>query len=296
MRIVYIGVVEFSYICLKEVIKNNGNVVGVLTKKKSEYNADFCDLSKLATENNIPSKYFDNINDEEIVNWIKEKKPDIIFCFGLSQLIKGEILSIPPMGVIGCHDTLLPRNRGRHPIIWTLVLGLKETGQTFFVMDKEADSGLILSQKSLKIETNDNAKTLYNKINELACEQIRDFLPKLITNNYKLIKQDEILANSWRKRTREDGIIDWRMSTEAILNLIKALTNPYPGAEFKHKGKYVTVWNAEKIKSDEHYENVEPGKVVNVIEGYPIVKCYDGLIKLIKYEPCVILEEGEYLK
>lgn len=296
MRIVYIGVVEFSYVCLKEILKDNGEVVGVLTKKKSEYNSDFCDLSKLAFENNIPFKYFQNINDEESVNWIKEKEPDIIFCFGLSQLLKDEILSIPRMGVIGCHDTLLPQNRGRHPIIWALVLGLKETGQTFFVMDKGADSGLILSQRSLKIEAYDDAKSLYNKINKLACKQIRDFLPKLINNNYKLIKQNETLANSWRKRTREDGIIDWRMSTEAILNLIKALTDPYPGAEFKYKDKYIIVWEAERFECDKYYENIEPGKVVKIVDGYPIVRCYDGLIKLTQYEPRTMLDEGEYLK
>lgn len=295
MRILYIGVVEFSYICLEEVIKNNGEVVGVLTKEKSNYNNDFCDLTPLALSYNIPAKYFNNINDEENIKWIKEKKPDIIFCFGLSQLIKEEILGIPPMGVIGCHDTLLPRNRGRHPSIWTIVLGLKETGQTFFVINKGADTGLILSQRSILLDKNDDARTLYDKMNKLACEQIRDFLPKLMNNNYKLIEQDEKLANSWRKRDRKDGIIDWRMSTDAILNLIKALTKPYPGAEFKYNNEYVIVWKAEKYECEDYYENIEPGKIIKVINGMPVIKAYDGLIKLTKFEPQVVLSEGEYL-
>ena len=295
MRIIYIGVVEFSYICLEEVIKNKGEVVGVLTKKQSKYNNDFCDLKPLALTNDIPGKYFDNINDEENIKWIKEKKPDIIFCFGLSQLIKEEILRIPPMGVIGCHDTLLPQNRGRHPIIWALALGLKETGQTFFAINSDADTGLILSQKSIKIEKNDNARTLYNKINKLACQQIRDFLPKLQNNNYKLIEQGEQLANSWRKRTRKDGVIDWRMSTDGILNLIKALTKPYPGAEFEYNDQCIIVWEAERYEYNEYYQNIEPGKVFKIIEGIPVIKCYDGLVKLTNYEPYVVLQEGEYL-
>lgn len=295
MRIVYIGVVEFSRICLEEIIKNKGEIVGVLTQKQSRYNSDFCDLTPLAKLNKIDVKYFDNINDNKNIEWIKIKKPDIIFCFGLSQLIKSEILKIASMGVIGCHDTMLPQNRGRHPIIWALALGLKETGQTFFVMNKDADTGLILSQRSLKIEDNDNAKTLYNKINQLACEQIRDFLPKLINKTYDLIEQDKKLANSWRKRTRKDGIIDWRMSTEAILNLIKALTKPYPGAEFEYNGQFITIWEAAKYECDKCYNNIEPGKVVKVIGDCPIVKCYDSLIKLVEYEPRIILKEGEYL-
>lgn len=295
MRIIYIGVVEFSYICLEEVIKNKGEVVGILTKEQSMYNNDFCNLTPLAVKNNIPVKYFDNINDKENIDWIKEKKPDIILCFGLSQLIKEEILAIPPRGVIGCHDTLLPQNRGRHPIIWTLALGLKKTGQTFFVMDKGADDGLILSQKSIEIDEKDDARILYNKINQLACEQIREFLPKLINNTYELIEQEKKLSNSWRKRTRKDGIIDWRMSTDAILNLIKALTKPYPGAEFEYNNQYISVWQAEKYETSEYYKNIEPGKVVKVIEGLPIIKCYDGLVKLTKYEPCIVLRKGEYL-
>lgn len=295
MRIVYIGTVEFSYICLNEVIKNKGEVVGVLTKKQSPYNNDFCDLTPLALNNNIPIKYFENINDKENIEWIEEKKPDIIFCFGLSQLIKKDILRIPAKGVIGCHDALLPQNRGRHPIIWTLTLGLNRTGQTFFVMNEGADDGLILSQSSIEVEDKDNARTLYDKLNILACEQIKYFLPKLINNTYELIKQNNKEANYWRKRSRKDGIIDWRMSTDAILNLVRALTKPYPGAEFEYNNEYITLWEAEKYESDEYYTNIEPGKVIKVEDGLPIIKCYDGLLKLTNYEPIVMLKEGEYI-
>ena len=89
----------------------------------------------------------------------------------MSRLLKEEILSIAPFGVVGFHATALPANRGRHPIIWALVLGLSETASTFFFMDEGADSGDILSQYKLSISENDNAESLYKKVIKVASVQ-----------------------------------------------------------------------------------------------------------------------------
>lgn len=80
--------------------------------------------------------YSIDINDNSSVKFIRECNPDIIYCFGWSQLIKSEILNIPKLGVIGNHPAELPKNRGRHPIIWALALGLKQTASTFFIMNE----------------------------------------------------------------------------------------------------------------------------------------------------------------
>ena len=102
-------------------------------------------------------------------------------------IIKKEILDLPKVGVIGYHPALLPKNRGRHPLIWPIVLGLNQTGSTFFFMDEGADSGDILSQKEVLIDSQTYAKDLYLKIIEVAKEQVRTFLPQLIENNYPRI-------------------------------------------------------------------------------------------------------------
>ena len=108
------------------------NIVGVITKKKSNYNSDFADLSILCRENGIDYIFTENINDKDCVTYIEDKKPDIIFCLGWSQLIKQQILKIPKCGTVGFHPAALPYNRGRHPLIWALALGLQETASTFF--------------------------------------------------------------------------------------------------------------------------------------------------------------------
>lgn len=295
MRIVYIGAVDFSYYCLEEVLKNKGNVVGIATLRKAKNNSDYHDLTPLAKKYNIPIHYFDNVNDKETVEWIKQRRPDVIFCWGISQIIKSELLNLCSMGIVGVHPTLLPENRGRHPLIWALALGLKESGLTFFFMDESADSGPILSQKSFRIEDNDDASTLYEKIKKLASVQIKEFLPKLISGNYEVVEQDHQKANYWRKRSRRDGIIDWRMSCEAILNLVRALTKPYPGAEFKYRGQVITVWRA--IKYNEVVPiNLEPGKIIKLVNGLPVVKCYDGAVIITEFEPKVNFIEGDYME
>lgn len=295
MNIVYVGIVNFSYHCLSEVLKNQGNVVGIVTSKNAKNNSDYHNLTPIASQYNIPIHYCTNVNDSESIKWIRDRKPDIIFCWGWSQLIKSELLSLAPMGVIGVHPALLPNNRGRHPLIWALALGLKESGLTFFFMDDGADSGPILSQKRFEITNNDTANTLYEKIKELATLQIAEFLPQLIARNYKIIIQNKEKANYWRKRFFTDGLIDWRMNSEAILNLVRALTEPYPGAQFTYKEQIVTVWEAHKY-DQEVPPNIEPGKIIIALDGKPVIKCYDSAIVIDRYEPNINFTEGGYIK
>jgi methionyl-tRNA formyltransferase len=295
MKIVYIGTVDFSYHCLCEVLESQGNVVGIITSKNNRANSDYCDLTPISSRYGIPIHYCKNVNDTETIKWIEDREPDIIFCWGWSQLIKTELLSLPPMGIVGVHPALLPKNRGRHPLIWALVLGLKESGLTFFFMDEGADSGAIVSQKRFEITKEDTANTLYKKIEELAKIQIEEFLPNLISGDYSTIIQDSENANYWRKRSAKDGMIDWRMNRAAILNLIRALTKPYPGASFNYKEQIITVWKAREY-DQETFSNIEPGKIFLTSNGAPVIKCYDGAVVIDKYEPNTKFIEGEYIK
>lgn len=295
MRIFFIGCVSFSYDCLKTIIDNNYEITGVCTLEESNFNNDFFDLSEISQLNNIPFKYTKNINNSDIVNWIKSLNPDIIFCFGWSQLLKKEILEIPKKGVIGYHPAHLPRNRGRHPIIWSLALGLDKTASTFFFMNESADEGDILDQKIVNIESNDDANTLYKKLTKVAIKQIKSFLPKLKNNNYSKIPQNNLISNSWRKREKLDGLIDWRMSSENIRNLIRALTKPYCGASFIYKKNEYIIWNAETIHCE--LKNIEPGKILMVSKYDFTVKCGSDAIKILKIEPNIFdkIKVGDYL-
>lgn len=294
MNILFIGCVESSYTQLELLIKHGKHICGIITKSISKFNADFYDLSPLGTIYNIPTLYVENINDKITIEFIESCQPDVIYCFGWSQLIHREILELPKYGVIGNHPAALPNNRGRHPIIWALVLGLNTTASSFFVMNEGTDTGNIISQEEIPILYSDYARDLYDRITKLECSQILKLTDLLEQGKCELKKQNLKEGNFWRKRHPEDGIIDWRMSSRAIYNLIRALSHPYVGAEFIHDERSVKVWKSDEIITDA-YRNIEPGKVVKYVsEQDYYVKAYDNIIHIMESDN-FYGREGEYL-
>lgn len=294
MRIVFIGTVEFSLKSLEKLINLNATLAGVVAKRESAFNSDWADLTPLCKEKGIPILYSRDVNSPEEIEWIKEKRPDVVFCFGWSSLLKEELLSIAPLGVVGFHPAALPNNRGRHPIIWALALGLEKTASTFFFMDQGADSGDILDQKIVTIEYEDDARALYNRITDVALDQIASFTPALERGDYSRTPQDPAGANYWRKRSKKDGLVDLRMGSRAVYNLVRALTRPYPGAHVEYKGQEIKIWRAaEEAASD---MNDEPGKVLDVAGESVLVKCYDGAVRLLEHEFVALPEKGDYIK
>lgn len=293
MRIVFIGAIEFSASALRELIAMQANIVGVCTLTKSSFNSDHTDLTPIANSAGIPVFNAIDINSPETLQLVTKWKPDVVFCFGWSQLIKQPLIELPQLGVIGYHPAALPYNRGRHPLIWALVLGLTETASTFFFIDKGVDSGDIISQQIVLISSQDNARTLYDRITATSIDQIRDFVPRLISGNFIRTPQSNKIANVWRKRYRLDGQIDWRMPAESIHNLVRGLSHPYPGADFNFEGDSIKVWCTE-IEKDVPV-NIEPGKVLRNRDGKPVIKTSIGGIRLLEIEPQVKLKPGIYL-
>ena len=293
MKIAFIGTVEFSKKALKKLIELDAQVVGVCTKEKSKFNSDFADLTPLCEQHKIPFKYIDDINSKENFDWIKSLSPDVIFCFGWSSLLKNDVLRLAPMGVLGYHPSKLPQNRGRHPLIWAISLGLKQSASTFFFIDKGIDSGEILSQKSFDILDSDDAQIIYDKFVDKALMQIEEFMPTLKDKTYQTIKQNNDFSNTWRKREKTDGQIDFRMSSRAIYNLVRALTKPYVGAHIHYNEKDVSVWKVKIVENNQI--NIESGKVLDSNEKAILVKTYDGAIEILQHEFKELPKIGEYL-
>lgn len=294
LKIAFIGCVKLSYDAFNHLLPNEVvELVGVVTKKKSPLNSDFCSLEPLAKKANISCFLADGKKLSEVANFLKALKPDVIYCFGWSHIIKKEILDIPALGVVGYHPAALPKNRGRHPIIWALALGLSETASTFFFMDEGIDSGDIISQKTVAISKSSNSSTLYEKLTSVALKQIDVFTDQLSSGKFVRLPQDNSQSNYWRKRSKKDGEIDWRMSAQSIYNLIRALTRPYVGAHCLYEGKEIKIWAAALRK--EKFPNIEPGKVIKVVDSRVLVKCGDGVLELLEHEFELILDKGTYL-
>lgn len=299
MRVGFIGCVQSSKQALESILSLNEegiNVVAVITKSISDSNSDHCDLTPICVQNKIPV-HQEILPEKNIsIEFMRSHMPDVIFCFGWSFLLAREMLDIPSRGTFGFHPAKLPANRGRHPLIWALALGLKSTASTFFLMDERADSGPIISQEHITIEQADDASKLYEKVMNCAVHQIMKFTRELASGTEKLQIQDESRANYWRKRSRKDGLIDFRMRAIDIHNLVKALSHPYPGAEVEYKENFYVIWESE-LSLENHPENIEPGFVLDRNNNNVLVKCADNsavwLLNLCGDE--LPLKKGEYL-
>jgi methionyl-tRNA formyltransferase len=115
---------------------------------------------------------------------------------------------------------------------------------------------------------------------QVALKQIESFYPKLVSGNFQMKKQ-EATGNTWRKRSKLDGRIDFRMTTTAICNLVRALTKPFPGANCTINNIDYSVWKVDK--GDYTNPNIEPGKVINRINNKIEVKTGDGSIILVEH-------------
>jgi methionyl-tRNA formyltransferase len=297
LRVAFIGCVESSRVALRSLLDmptDLAQVVGVVTRRHSNFNADFTDISPLLSGRDVPLLHVEDApSDAQQADWLRSVRPDLVFCIGWSHLLGNQVMQVAPHGVIGFHPAALPANRGRHPLIWALVLGLHETASSFFMIESEADSGALLSQVPIDIADDDDAATLYAKVLAVIPSQMHDIVRGLADGTLRPRVQDASQANHWRKRSAKDGMVDWRMGADSIFNLVRALARPYPGAEFVHDGASVKLWRCTPI--DGGPANIEPGKVLGVAGREVTVKCGVGAVRLVEHEMQRIPEQGEYL-
>jgi methionyl-tRNA formyltransferase len=295
----FIGCVQSSEVALKTLlVRPEIEVVGVLTLQSSTFNSDFVDIATVAAEAGVLVYYAEETDEQLLANILRKNEVKIVFTIGWSRLLGTSILKIPCFGFVGFHPAALPQNRGRHPLIWALALGLEQTASTLFIMDEEPDSGPIVSQKQILITPQEDAQSLYNKILAVLPEQINSIVDRLTTEDLKTVPQQSEYATAWRKRGAPDGLIDWRMSAEAIYNLTRALTRPYIGAEFYYNKVLVKLWSCEVFTGDVP-RNVEPGKVLQIDDCGPVIKtgmgAGGGALRLLETENFFNLQKGDYL-
>ena len=203
MKIAFIGGIKFSHDLLSTILKNNFDVEVVFSYdvSKKTLHSDYASFDCIAEEHSILLKKITNINDPENIEILQKIKPDIILVLGWSQILKSEILRIPKIAVIGSHPTELPKYRGRAPIPWSIIKGLKQSALTLFYIDEGIDHGDILDQVKFSIDDSDDANTIYKKITKIGQDMILKNLALLERNAANRIKQDESeFIENWKKR------------------------------------------------------------------------------------------------
>lgn len=217
---------------------------------------------------NIPVIQPESLQDSIELEEIKALNPDIIITAAFGQLLPKDLLTLPPLGCINVHASLLPKYRGGAPIHQAIIDGEKETGVTIMYMVEKLDAGDIISQVKVPIQESDSTGSLFDKLSEAGVNLLQKTLPTIIEGSHRRIKQDEALASFASNITREDEVIDWHDTGENIYNHIRGL-HPWPVAYTNFQGERVKIWWAEKkkIASDE-----KPGTIIAIEQDQIVVK------------------------
>jgi methionyl-tRNA formyltransferase len=285
LKTILIGSVESSKIVLEEMIAQHfyPEMVFSLDEQYSAEVSGYFPIHEIAEKNNIPCRKFRKINDLEHINTIVELKPDYIFVIGLSQLVSKKLIQSAKLGTIGFHPTPLPKYRGRAAVVWQILLGVRKTKCSLFLIDEGMDSGDILGQEEYVIERDDYALDVTEKIGEALRSLLRRVLPQVMTGTLNPVKQNEEDATYLLKRIPEDGQINWNDPVEKIHTLIRATSKPYPGAFANYDRDHkVIFWRADVIENKK-YTGI-PGQIAYVEKDSINIVCGDGLLRLYEYD------------
>ena len=224
-------------------------------------NAFYGSVAQLCARHGIAVHAPEDANHPLWIERIAKLDPDYIFSFYYRNLLSEALLATARKGAFNLHGSLLPRYRGRAPANWVLVNGETETGVTLHRMVKRADAGAIVAQQKVAIERRDTALSLHGKLRTAASDLLRDTLPALLQGKVSETPQDESKATVFGRRTPADGKLVWARPAEELFNLVRAVTQPYPGA-FCAVGEHkLIVWSAEVAKGN---EGQAPGRVISV--------------------------------
>ncbi|MGE8336809.1 bifunctional UDP-4-amino-4-deoxy-L-arabinose formyltransferase/UDP-glucuronic acid oxidase ArnA [Pseudomonas laurylsulfatiphila] len=224
-------------------------------------NAFYGSVAQLCARHGIAVHAPEDANHPLWIERIAKLDPDYIFSFYYRNLLSEPLLATARKGAFNLHGSLLPRYRGRAPANWVLVNGETETGVTLHRMVKRADAGAIVAQQKVAIERSDTALSLHGKLRTAAADLLRDTLPALLQGKVSETPQDESKATVFGRRTPADGKLVWAKPAEELFNLVRAVTQPYPGA-FCAVGEHkLIVWSAEVAKGN---EGLTPGRVISV--------------------------------
>ncbi|MCL6743000.1 bifunctional UDP-4-amino-4-deoxy-L-arabinose formyltransferase/UDP-glucuronic acid oxidase ArnA [Kosakonia sp. R1.Fl] len=247
----------------------------------------FGSVARIAAERGIPVYAPDDVNHPLWVDRIRYLNPDVIFSFYYRNLLCDNILNTARSGAFNLHGSLLPAYRGRAPLNWVLVNGESETGVTLHRMVSRADAGAIIAQQRVAIAENDEALSLHRKLAEAAKGMLAGVLPTIKTQTFSETAQDDSKASYYGRRTPEDGRLDWEKPAQTLQNLVRAVSDPWPGA-YSYAGTHKFIVWKSRVRTD-----VAPARAGTVLSVSPLlVACGDGALEILTGQ----MDNGVYMQ
>ena len=260
LRIVFMGTPEFAVGILDTIIKNNYEVVGVITAadkpagrgQKLKYSA----VKEYALSHNLPLLQPLNLKDEAFLAELKTLNANLQIVVAFRMLPK-VVWEMPFLGTFNLHASLLPNYRGAAPINWAIINGETKTGVTTFFIDDKIDTGAMILSSEIPVNENENAGNLHDRLIELGSKTVIDTLKMIEKGNVStVIQKDTADIKTAYKLNKENCKIDWTKSAQEINNLIRGLS-PYPAAWCffgdKNEEWNVKIYDATIISEEHNY-------------------------------------------
>lgn len=282
-RILFFGYSEVGYDCLSLLLERGDNVVALFTHEDNPNEKLWFKTPVLAARTkSVPVFTPEKVGTPEWIDRIAAMKPDLILSVYYRNMISMRILGLAPLGAFNMHGSLLPKYRGRAPINWAVLRGEPRIGMTLHRMVRAPDAGGVVDQQGVDIGPRDTGLDAFRKALPCARAVLSRQIDGLLAGTVKEMPQDDSQATYFGGRTPEDGRIAWRETSGQIFNLIRAVTDPYPGAFTDVDGARLMVWWAELDTPATRNQRGAPGQILSI--SPLVVATGDGALELTRTE------------
>ena len=274
--VIFMGTPDFAVPSLEKIHKEY-HVLSVYTQppKKSGrgLRTKLNPIHEISNDYNLPVKTPQNFKSFDIIEEIKNLKPDFIIVVAYGIILPKIVLDIPNFFCLNGHASDLPRWRGAAPIQRAIEAGDKTTAACAMIMEETLDTGPVIAKKKINILNKDTASSLHDKLSKLTANVLIESMDKIIQNKYKSIKQKITGITYANKITSNDTLINWSQDNEEILRKLRSLSN-WPGGWTYHNQNRIRIHEAKKIEFSVGKENIKPGEFIGYSgNGSPIIQC-----------------------
>lgn len=242
------------------------------------------EVATLAEKLNIHTIKPKSLKEDALYEQIKSLSPDLIVVIAFRILPK-RLFSIPKLGAINIHGSLLPKYRGAAPINWALINGEKETGLSAFYLKQKVDTGDIILNEKIRINPDDNFDSLYNKLSELSAKFLLKTIEQIESGTTTPITQNESKASLAPKIKPFDALIDFGFPAKNVVDFVRGMSTT-PGAYSFYKEKKIKILSCEQVPDYQEPE-IRPGTIIRNKKKLQ-VQCANSAIEITK-----ILPEGK---
>lgn len=278
MRIIFAGTPDFAAAHLQAILDSEHEVVAVYSQpdrpsgrgKKLTPSA----VKSLGLANNLPIEQPVKFSDEGAAETLAGYEADIMVVVAYGLLLPEHILSIPKLGCINVHGSILPKWRGAAPIQRAIWAGDNETGVAIMQMDKGLDTGDVLHVARLPIDAEDTSASLYNKLAELGPKVLVKTLSDFA--NYTPQTQDDAQATYAKKLSKAEAKCNWQLSALQLARNVRAF-NPWPVVWFEKNTQAIKIWRADVVETTNSPKKAN-GEVIEYAKNGLIVQCEEGCL------------------